>query len=98
MSKTSKSTQENKPPAWAEPLFKTSATDALNLYRSGVGGNTYTGSTMAPLSGTTMAGINQLANAGQGWDTSGTRPLYQGIGAAAVMNPATNRLYAAAND
>jgi hypothetical protein len=40
MSKTSKTTQENKPPAWAEPLFKQSATDALNLYNSGVGGNT----------------------------------------------------------
>jgi hypothetical protein len=97
-SKTSKSTQTNSPPAWAEPLFKTSATDAMNLYKSGAGGNTYTGSTVAPLSGTTMGGINQLANAGQAWDTSGTRPLYQGLGAAAVSNPATNRLFNAAND
>ena len=98
MSKTSKSTQENKPPAWAQPLFSTSATDAMNLYKSGAGGNTYTGSTVAPLSGTTMSGVNQLANAGQAWDTSGTRPLYQGLGAAATMNPATNRLFNAAND
>jgi hypothetical protein len=92
MSKTSKTTQENKPPAWAEPLFKQSATDALNLYNSGVGGNTYTGSTVAPLSGTTMQGINQLAQAGLGWNTAGTRPLYQGLGAAAVNNPYLNSL------
>jgi hypothetical protein len=98
MSKTSKTTQENKPPAWAQPLFSTSATDAMNLYKSGSGGNTYTGSTVAPLSGTTMGGVNQLANAGQAWDTSGTRPLYQGLGASAVSNPATNRLFNAAND
>jgi hypothetical protein len=98
MSKTSKTTQENKPPAWAQPLFSTSATDAMNLYKSGTGGNTYTGSTVAPLSGTTMSGVNQLANAGQAWDTSGTRPLYQGLGASAVSNPATNRLFNAAND
>jgi hypothetical protein len=96
MSKTSKSTQENKPPAWAEPLFKQSATDALNLYNSGVGGNTYTGSTVAPLSGTTMQGINQLAQAGQGWNTAGTRPLYQGLGAAAVSNPYVGALGATA--
>ena len=93
MSKTSKTTQENKPPAWAQPLFSTSATDAMNLYKSGAGGNTYTGSTVAPLSGTTMQGVNQLANAGQAWDTSGTRPLYQGLGAAAVSNPATGGLF-----
>jgi hypothetical protein len=92
MSKTSKTTQENKPPAWAQPLFQTSATDAMNLYKSGVGGNTYTGSTVAPLSDTTMGGINQLAQAGQGWNTAGTRPLYQGLGAAAVSNPYQSQL------
>jgi hypothetical protein len=92
MSKTSKTTQENKPPAWAEPLFRQSASDALNLYKSGAGGNTYTGSTVAPLSGTTMQGINQLAQAGLGWNTAGTRPLYQGLGAAAVSNPYLNPL------
>jgi hypothetical protein len=87
MSKTSKTTQENKPPAWAEPLFVKSATDAGKLYDSGAGGNTYQGSTVADLSKTTMQGVNQLANAGRAWDTSGTRPLYQGIGQAAVSNP-----------
>lgn len=87
MSKESKTTQENKPPQWAEGLFTQSAADAGKLYNSGSGGNTYTGSTVSPLSSTTMSGVNQLAQAGQGWDTSGTRPLYQGIGQAAVSNP-----------
>lgn len=87
MSKTSKTTQENKPPEWAAPLFTKSATDAGKLYDSGSGGQTYQGSTVAPLSGTTMQGVNQLANAGRAWDTSGTRPLYQGIGSAAVSDP-----------
>lgn len=87
MSKTSKTTQENKPPAWAAPLFVKSAQDAQHLYDSGSGGSTFMGSTVAPLSGTTMAGVNQLAQAGQGWNTAGTRPLYQGIGAAAASNP-----------
>jgi hypothetical protein len=87
MSKTSKTTQESKPPAWAGPLFVRSAQDAQKLYDSGAGGNTYMGSTVAPLSATTMRGVNQLAQAGSGWNTAGTRPLYKGIGQAAVSNP-----------
>lgn len=82
MSKTSTTKQENSPPEWAAPLFTQSATDAQKLYNSGSGGNTYQGSTVAPLSGTTMGGVNQLAQAGQAWDTSGTRSIYQGIGEA----------------
>lgn len=84
MESSTKSTQENKPPAWAEPLFKQSATEARNLYNSGVGGNNYAGSTVSDLSGTTMSGINSLAQAGANTNTAGTRPLLQGIGAAAT--------------
>lgn len=84
MSTTTSSTQESKPPAWAQPLFSQSADEASKLYNSGVGGNTYTGSTVAPLSGTTMGGINQLATAGANTNTAGTRPLFQGLGASAV--------------
>lgn len=84
MSKTTKSETENKPPEWATPLFTQSATEAQNLYNSGSGGNTYQGSTVAPLSGTTLSGINQLAQAGANWDTSGSRPIFQQIGAAAA--------------
>lgn len=92
MSKSTKTTTENKPPAWAEPLFKQSADEAQKLYASGSGGNTYMGSTVSPLSNTTMSGVNQLAQAGQGWDTAGTRPLYQGIGAASASDPFVNKL------
>lgn len=76
--------QEAKPPSWAEGLFKQSASEASRLYNQGAGGNTYLGSTVADLSDTTMQGVNQLANAGQAWDTSGTRPLFQQIGAASA--------------
>lgn len=88
MSKTSKTTQENSPPEWAAPLFTKSATDAGKLYDSGQGGNVFQGSTVSPLSKTTMGGVNQLAQAGQAWDTSGTRPLYQGLGDQAVSQNA----------
>lgn len=83
-SSTSTTKQEASPPSWAEGLFRRSAQDAMNLYESGAGGNTYLGSTVADLSDTTMQGVNQLANAGQAWDTSGTRPLFQQIGAASA--------------
>lgn len=84
MGSSTSSTQTSSPPSWAEPLFKQSATEAQNLYNSGAGGNTYTGPTVADLSGTTMSGVNQLAQAGANTDTSGTRPLFEGIGAASV--------------
>lgn len=84
MSSSTKSTQESKPPAWAEPLFKQSAQEATGIYNSGAGGNTYTGSTVAGLSDPTMSGINQLATAGANTNTAGTRPLLQGLGAAAT--------------
>ena len=64
MSKTTKQTTENKPPAWAAPLFSQSASEATDLYNSGVGGGVYQGQTVADLSGQTMAGVNQLASAG----------------------------------
>ncbi len=84
MSSTTKSTQESKPPAWAQPLFEQSAKEAGNLYASGSGGNTYTGSTVSPLSDTTLSGANQLATAGANTNTAGTRPLFEGLGAAAT--------------
>lgn len=84
MASSTKTTQTNSPPKWATPLFQQSATEATNLYNSGVGGNTYTGSTVADLSDTTMSGVNQLATAGANTNTAGTRPLFEGIGAASV--------------
>lgn len=84
MGTSTSTTTENKPPKWAAPLFQQSATEATNLYNSGVGGNTYTGPTVADLSGTTMSGVNQLATAGANTNTAGTRPLFEGLGAASV--------------
>ncbi len=84
MGTSTSSEQTNSPPAWAEPLFKQSATEATNLYNSGAGGNTYTGPTVSDLSGTTMSGVNQLATAGANTNTAGTRPLLEGLGAAST--------------
>lgn len=87
MSKTSKTTSESKPPEWSAPLFKQGASVAQDLFNKGVGSNTFMDSAVAPLSGTTMSGVNQLANAGANWDTAGTRNLFGMIGSAAVDNP-----------
>lgn len=84
MSSTTESTQTSEPPGWAKPLFTQSAKDAQKLYNSGAGGNVYSGSTVADLSGTTMGGINALNKAGSNTNTAQTRPLFQGIGAASV--------------
>jgi hypothetical protein len=83
MGSSSESKTTNSPPAWSAPGYKIAGQDATNLYQSGVGGNVFQGSTVAPLSDTTMQGVNQLANAGANTDTSGSRPLFQGIGAGA---------------
>lgn len=66
MSKSTKTTQENKPPAWAKPLFKESAKDATRLYNSGSGFNVYGGQTIADQSGATTGGLNRLEQAARG--------------------------------
>lgn len=86
MSKSTKTTSESKPPKYAEELFKWGAGEAKNLYGQDIGGHTYMDSAVAPLSGTTMGGVNQLAQAGANWDTSGTRNLFGMLGNAAVNN------------
>lgn len=85
MGSSSQTKSESAPPEWATPLYEQSASEASRLYNSGVGGNTYLGPTVAEMSDTTLGGVNQLAQAGQAWDTSASRPLFQGIGAASVM-------------
>lgn len=62
-SKSSKQTTENKPPAWATPLFSQSASEASKIYASGAGGNVYQGNTVAGLGGTTKAGISGVRDA-----------------------------------
>ena len=91
MGTSSSSTTSNEPPSWAKAGFQEAGQQAQNLYNSGVGGNTFMGSTVAPLSDTTMQGLNATVNAGANYDTSGSRPLFQGIGAGAgqVYNEAS---------
>lgn len=62
MGKSSKqeTTQTNAPPAWAKPALERAGKDALALYDSGSGYNTYTGPTMAPLSDVTLGGMNNM--------------------------------------
>jgi hypothetical protein len=60
MGKSTKSTQENKPPEWAEPLLRQAAGGAQDLYNQGVGYHAYTGPTQAPLSDATLSGMNSL--------------------------------------
>jgi hypothetical protein len=59
-SKSTTSKQTNEPPAWARPLLETAASEAMNLYNSGVGHNVYSGPTQAPLSSQTLGGMNAL--------------------------------------
>lgn len=63
MGKSTKSTQstENKPPEWATPLFKQSASEAQKIYDSGKGGNVYQGQTVAGLGNTTQQGIKGIS-------------------------------------
>ncbi|WP_107341602.1 tail fiber domain-containing protein [Agrobacterium pusense] len=68
MGKKGSSTQttENKPPAWAQPLFASSAAEAQKIYDSGAGGNVYQGQTVAGLGSTTQSGISGVRNAVSG--------------------------------
>lgn len=86
MTSTSTTKQENSPPEWSKAGYQQAGAEAQRLYNSGAGGNVYTGSTVAPLSAATTGGIEQMYNAGQGWDTSGTRGLFAGTGALALDN------------
>lgn len=62
MGKSSKqeTTQESKPPKWAQPLLERGAGDAMKLYEAGKGFNTYTGPTLAGLSAPTLSGMNNM--------------------------------------
>ena len=86
MGSSSSTTQENKPPAWAEGAFKTAGSEAQKIYASGQGGNVYQGSTVAQPSAATTSGIANLYNAGGNWDTSGTRDLFGQLGGLALNN------------
>lgn len=54
------SKQTNEPPKWAKPALERAGHDALALYDSGSGYNTYTGPTQAGLSDVTLGGMNGI--------------------------------------
>lgn len=57
---TQHTTQTNAPPAWAEPLLRRAAGDAMNLYDAKSGYNIYQGPTRADMSPQTLAGMNAI--------------------------------------
>jgi hypothetical protein len=59
-STTQTTTQRSEPPAWAKPALERVGQEALRFYDEGRGYNVYTGPTVAPMSPTTLAGMNAL--------------------------------------
>lgn len=70
---TTKTVQENKPPAWSKPLFEQSASEAQKIYDSGAGGGVYQGQTVAGLGNTTQSGIAGVQGAANAYND----PAYQ---------------------
>lgn len=62
--KSSTQTTENKPPAWAKPLFEQSAKEAQKLYNSDKGFNVYTGDRFADMNATQQDALRGLGGAG----------------------------------
>lgn len=62
--KSSTTTTENKPPAWAKPLFELSAKDAASLYKKDKGFNVYEGDRVADMNNTQTDALRGLGNAG----------------------------------
>jgi hypothetical protein len=60
MSKSTKSTQTNEPPAWAKPLLQKGASEGMRLYDEKSGYNVYTGPTQAQFSPQTLGGMNRM--------------------------------------
>lgn len=57
---TTNTTQTNAPPAWARPALEKAGQEAMRLFDSGKGFNTYTGPTRAGMSDPRLAGMNAL--------------------------------------
>lgn len=73
--KTENSTQTSLPPAWAMPLFAQQARDAMDLYRSGEGGNVYQGKRVADLSDGTKNVVSGLADTAKDFRSSSLENL-----------------------
>lgn len=61
-SETTTQSSTSEPWSGAQPALKTGLADATNLYKSGVGFQPYTGSTVVPWSDQTMAGMGAIQN------------------------------------
>lgn len=76
---TQTTVQNNQPWDAAQPALKTGLADAQNLYRSGVGSQAYTGSTVIPFANQTTAGMNSIqGTANQNINGAGLSGQYQG--------------------
>lgn len=64
--KTTTQTQTNEPWSAAQPALKTSLGEAEDLFKSGVGFQPYTGSTVVPFADQTTAGMNLIQNQATG--------------------------------
>lgn len=62
-SKQQTTTQSSEPWKVAQPALKTGLDDAMKLYKSGVGSQPYTGSTVIPFANQTMKGMGMQENA-----------------------------------
>ena len=58
-STTQETSQSNEPPAWAKPILEKVAADAMAMYNSGQGYNTYRGPTQANFSPQRLEGLNR---------------------------------------
>ena len=69
-STSSKTKVENEPPEWARPAFEKGGKELLKWFKSDDGFNTYDGSTVANLSGTTKQALVDLTKVGDSKDYS----------------------------
>ena len=67
-SRTQTTTQQQRNEPWsaAQPLLKTGLSDAQDLYKSGVGGQPYTGSTVVPFADQTISGFDNIQDVASG--------------------------------
>lgn len=77
---TSTQTTNSEPWAPSQPAFKTGLADAQNLYKSGLGSQSYTGSTVIPFANQTSQGMGAIQNqASQNMGGQGLSGQYQGV-------------------
>jgi hypothetical protein len=78
--KTTTQNTASEPWAAAQPALKTGLADAQNLYKTGVGSQAYTGSTVIPYAQQTTQGMGAIQNAAMAnMNGTGASGLYQGV-------------------